>query len=205
MPLQNRVTPFGEIIAAPARGLLMGNRGILHDGSGRLGHKRWKHNHWVSCVTKRGNRRVPLMEPGHYTPLFFLDEAVALAAGHRPCARCRYEASRRFAEAWLGNARLSTKEMDRILHDGRVDPVSRGQRTHTAAFDDLPRGTFVGQDGEAWLVLDSSLARYTPSGYDECVRKPSGSAVVLTPAAAVAALAGGYSPVIHPSAGVVAE
>lgn len=180
MPSRNWVTPFGEITATQAKGLLMGNRGILADKDGRL-RRLWKHKGWICCVTKLGNGLVPPKKPFLWTPLFFLDEAVALAAGHRPCAWCRKDDYDRFAEAWPAKAPVLAKKIDETLHKERVDPVCKEQLRHTAEFDGLPSGTFVALNGEAWLVRDTSLARYTPSGYDECVPKPSGSAVVLTP------------------------
>ena len=179
----------------------MGNRGRLIDKKGNL-CRPFEHNGWIICATKWGNRRVPLWEPGHYTPLFFLDEAVAMAAGHRPCALCRREAYVQFKKAWPGNAAASAKEINQKLHKERVAPVSKKQITHAAEFNGLPKGTLVALDGEAWLVSGSFLARYTPSGYDERMPRPSGCAVVLTPPSTVEALKAGYSPDIHPSSGV---
>ena len=102
MPLQNRVTPGGEIIADPARGTLMGNRGILHDAGQRLGVARWRHPHWIYCRLSFKGRRRAVMAPGRYTELFFLDEASALAAGHRPCYECRREDFLRFLQGHEG-------------------------------------------------------------------------------------------------------
>ena len=100
MPLRNRVTPFGDIIATEARGLLFGNRGVLHDENGRLVRK-WQVRRWIACRLEFKGRRRPLLRPGRFTELFFLDEATALAAGHRPCAECRREDFVRFRDAWL--------------------------------------------------------------------------------------------------------
>jgi len=116
--LQNRVTPFGEIVATPARGLSMGNRGILHDDRRRLGRRRWTHKAWICCVTEFRGRRRQVMAPGRYTELFFLDEAVALAAGHRPCFECRRAAANAFAACWGGEPRAP--DMDRVLHAERL-------------------------------------------------------------------------------------
>src|SRR6476469_9350587 len=98
-PLQNRVTPFGEIVAVPERGTMLGNRGILHDADGRL-RRRWAGRAWICCLLEFRGRRDPVMAPGHYTRLFFLDEPTALAAGHRPCAYCRRTAYLAFRSAW---------------------------------------------------------------------------------------------------------
>ena len=125
MPLQNRVTPFGEIVSSPARGLLMGNRGILHNDDRRLGTARWQHPHWVACRLEFRGRRQEVMRPGAYTQLFFLDEAVALAAGHRPCAHCRRADYEAFVSAWMaatGRAdRPRAAELDWQLHRERVE------------------------------------------------------------------------------------
>ena len=127
MPLQNRVTPAGEIIADPARGTLMGNRGILHDAQQRLGAARWRHRHWIYCRLAFKGRWREVMAPSRYTELFFLDEATALAAGHRPCCECQREDFRRFQAAWqqaFGHA-ASAGAIDRALHEARVEPRSR--------------------------------------------------------------------------------
>lgn len=178
----------------------MGNRGILHDAPGRLGPSRWKHKCWIICQLEFGNRRRPLMEPGSYTVLFFLDEAVALAAGHRPCYECRHACARRFAECWPEGSPPKASERDSILHKQRVDPASRKQISHAGRLEKLPTGAFVAHCGAAWLVLDSVLAHYTPEGYDRFIPKPCGEATVLTPRASIAAIKGGYSPLLHPSA-----
>src|SRR5437667_9530809 len=152
MPLQNRVTPLGELIADPARGLVYGNRGCLHDGNGRI-RRRYATKRWISCRLRfRGWHRHPLLQPGRFTELFFLDEATAFAAGHRPCALCRRADYERFSEL------LSTTGADAIdarLHGERLDGSRR--RYHTARFDELPDGVFVLHDGRARLVLGESL------------------------------------------------
>ncbi len=205
-PRQNRVTPTGEIIATPARGTLMGNRGILHDGEGRLGRARWRGYLWICCLTAFKGRRRPLMAPGTYTELFFLDEAVALAAGHRPCGECRRADLDRFMDFWQrahGGPRLRAAEIDRLLHAARVDARTRAQKRYHAGLDDLPTGTFVRRVGDdrAWLVLDGALLPYAPEGYGAAVPRPSGITVeVLTPRPTVMTLAAGYRPLFHPSA-----
>ena len=197
MPLQNRVLPTGEIVADPSRGLLMGNRGIPHDAGGRLGTARWRHPHWISCQTAfKGRRRVP-MTPGRYTELFFLDEAVACAAGHRPCAECRRPAFLAFRAALAPGARAV--EIDRLLHGARVTR-DRRQLRHAAPFAALPEGAFVLWQDRPHLVTARGLHPYAPAGYGAPLPRPRGQATVLTPAPVVAALAAGYAPLLHPSA-----
>jgi hypothetical protein len=176
MPLQNRVTPFGEIVAVAERGTMMGNRGILHDAAGRL-RRRWAGRLWICCVLEFRGRREPVMAPGHYTRLFFLDEPTALAAGHRPCACCRRSAYLAFRSAWAaGNAELGlgptprAVEIDRVLQAERVGPGG-SKRLRRAQLDELPDGTFVTFDVDTSLVGDAAVTR---AGDDVWVR-PSGS------------------------------
>lgn len=202
MPLQNRVTPLGKLVADPARGLVYGNRGCLHDDSGRI-RRRFAVKRWIACRLEfRGWHREPLMQPGRFTELFFLDEATAFAAGHRPCALCRREDYDRFLElADAGGA----DEIDARLHDERLDPATRGRRRHDAPLDELPDGAFLLRDGEPWLVLGPELLRWTPAGYAERASRPTGDeALLLTPPSLVAVLRAGWEPVVpllHPSAG----
>src|SRR5207245_10050941 len=150
MPLQNRVTPLGELVADPARGLVYGNRGCLHDADGRI-RRRYNGTRWIACRLQfRGWQRGPLMQPGRFTELFFLDEATAFAAGHRPCALCRRADYNRFLE--LTGAR-GADEIDARLHEERV-----GQRG--PAPGDLPDGAFVLLDGEPWPVAGGGLPRW---------------------------------------------
>src|ERR1700694_3932569 len=115
MPLPNRVTPFGEIVAAPGRGLLTGNRGILHDPD-RTIVRDSQVRRWIACRVEFRGRHRDIMTPGSWTELFFLDEATALAAGHRPCAECRHADYRRFQSAWQPADATSADAMDAILH-----------------------------------------------------------------------------------------
>ncbi len=210
MPRQNRVTPGGLIEAHPARGLLMGNRGILHDRDGRLGPARWRHRAWIACRLAFKDRRRPLMAPGRYTELFFCDEAVALAAGHRPCAECRRDDYRRFLAAWRraygldASASLRAPALDAALHAARLE--GRAQRRSVLAADDLPDGAFAllpDTGDDPWLVLGDRLRRWTHDGYAESRPRPRGVALpVLTPAPVVEALRHGYAPLLHPSADV---
>jgi hypothetical protein len=201
MPRQNRVTPEGEILAVAARGLFMGNRGCLHDAGGNLGAARWRHPHWVCCVLAFKGRKRALMQPRRYTELFFLDEAVALAAGHRPCAECRRADYERFRAAFPGGP-MAAPEMDRVLHAARV---SRG-RKHVFISDirALPDGVYIKipTRSEALLLHASRLFPYAPEGYGAPIPRPlTGTVTVLTPRPTVAALAAGYRPILHPSAG----
>lgn len=196
MPLQNRVTPFGDIVAAPERGTMMGNRGILHDERRTLGRRRWTHKAWICCVTEFRGRKRQVMAPGRYTELFFLDEAVALAAGHRPCFECRRAAAKAYSACWGGSPRAG--EMDRVLHAERLD--GRRRRIHIREFADLPDGAFVSRAGAAWLVRGTMLLRYAPGGYDAATKRPAGAVEVLTPPATLRALRAGYAPLLHPSA-----
>lgn len=200
MPLQNRVLPTGEIVADPARGDFMGNRGILHDEHRRLGPARWRHRNWIVCATAfRGRRRTP-MTPGSYTELFFLDEAVALAAGHRPCAECRREAWLAYRAAWVaaGLPGRRAAEIDRRLHAARVGR-DRRQTVHAADAAALPAGVFVMIGGTPSLLAAGAAHPFAPGGYGPAVPRPSGTVTVLTPAPTVAVLRAGYRPALHRS------
>lgn len=200
MPLQNRVLPTGQIIAHLARGTLTGNRGILHRADRTLGPARWRHKAWIACrLDWKGTRRVP-MTPGTWTELFFLDEAVALAAGHRPCALCRRDRFRAFQAAWtdggLGSSRAPL--IDRLLHAHRTRRAPDGS-THAARARDLPDGSFVLQDGKAHLMTDGALWRYDPAGYGASEPVPDAVLPVLTPQPVLAVLHAGYRPDLHAS------
>jgi hypothetical protein len=193
VPFQNRVTPFGELIATPERGLVYGNRGRLHDEAGNI-RREWQVKRWIACRLEfRGRYRAGgPMAPNRYTGLFFLDDATALAAGHRPCAECRNADYRSFL-ALTGAA--GADELDERLH------AERG-RLHESELDNLPDGAFVALDGEAWLVLGSELLRWTPGGYSERRPRFSGGVGVVTPPTSVRVLASGWSgtePLVHPS------
>jgi hypothetical protein len=204
MALQNRVTPLGELVADPARGLAYGNRGCLHDAEGRI-RRRYAGKRWIACRLEfRGRRRSPLLQPGRYTELFFLDEATAFAAGHRPCAECRREDYVRFQELWreLGFGPANADAIDERLHAERLD--GRAQRRHQAAFADLADGTFVLHDGVPQLALGQELLEWSAAGYAGRASRPRrGRAVVLTPPSLAAVLRAGWEPAVpfvHPSA-----
>ena len=205
MPLQNRVTPLSELVADSARGLVYGNRGCLHDAQGRI-RRRYNGKRWIACRLEfRGWHRAPLQQPGRYTELFFLDEATAFAAGHRPCALCRREDYERLTMIWreLHPGQIGADAIDAQLHSERVDPETRAQLRHRAALENLPDGTFVVRDNEPCLVRGAELLRWTPAGYVARIERPArGEAVVLTPPSLVALLRAGWQPLVplvHPS------
>ncbi|MFD1508988.1 hypothetical protein [Lacimonas salitolerans] len=202
MALQNRVLPSGDIVAHPARGTLMGNRGILHDAQRRLGTASWRHPHWIYCRLHFKDRHRQVMQPGAYTELFFLDESVALAAGHRPCAECNRPAYTRFRALWeqVHGPTASAADLDRALHRARVTRT-RQQMRHESDAATLPAGTFILHEGQPHLVADRQIYHYTPDGYRPEATKPTGPVTVLTPRPTVALLAAGYWPVMHPNAG----
>jgi hypothetical protein len=186
MPLQNRVTPLGELIEHPARGLVYGNRGCLHDGERRI-RRSWQVMRWIACRLEFKDRSRELMQPGRYTELFFLDEATAFAAGHRPCAECRRPDYDRF----VGLVGLRADAIDERLHRERLDGSER--RLHRAKATGLPDGAFVLEDGEPCLVLGGELLRWTPSGYSERRPRPRGETLLLTPPTLVEVLESGWS------------
>ncbi len=204
-PLQNRVTPAGEIVSDPARGLLTGNRGCLHGTGRELGVSRWRSKLWICCVLDwKGIRRDP-MPPGRWTALFFLDEATALAAGHRPCGHCRRPRYRSFAAAWRRANGLARQpgagEMDARLHAERVDRRSRRQLTRPALAGGLPDGVMIRRGGETGLLAGGGLLPWSFAGYLPPVPlRPDMTVELLTPPATVAAIAAGYRPMLHPSA-----
>ena len=207
MPLQNRVTPFGEIVASEARGTLMGNRGCLHDAHRTLSGRRWTTRAWLSCRLSFKGRQRQLMRPGHYTELFFLDEATALAAGHRPCAECRREAFRRFVEGWAAGAarigeRVRAADMDRAIHAERIER-GRGKITFAAALAVLPDGVMVAAGSTPFLKWDGAVRPWSLAGYGPPADLAFDDAVkVLTPRPIVEAIRAGYRPDVHPSAAV---
>jgi hypothetical protein len=209
MPRRNRVTPSGEIVAVLERGTLMGNRGILHDAEGRI-LRPWQVKRWLICVLQFRGRRRTVMSPNRYTELFFLDEATALAAGHRPCAECQHRRYLDFRDACAkGNPQVAgagpvgADLMDARLHADRVGP-GRSKGTHRAKMDQLPDAVFItidDPDGDAWLILGSEILARSPGGYRERRPRPRGQSVtVLTPESTVNAIRAGFLPGIHQSA-----
>jgi hypothetical protein len=205
MTLQNRVTPAGEIVSAPARGLMMGNRGCLHGLGRELGVSRWRSRLWICCVLDWKDVRRDPMPPGRWTALFFLDEATALAAGHRPCGYCRRADYLDFARAWQAARFLPVRprafEMDAILHADRVDR-SRRQRTHVRPAGELPDGVMIRHGSAAALLVAGTPREWSFAGYrGPATCLPGDEPVeVLTPPSVVAAIEAGYRPMVHPSA-----
>jgi hypothetical protein len=207
VPLRNRVDPYGDLQAVPDRGLLTGNRGCLVDDHGIV-VRRHQVRRWITCLTEFRGWRHPLAAPRRWTPVFFLDEAVALAAGHRPCAFCRRDAYRAYGAAVAGAdgaaAVPSADDLDRRLHEERR--TSRGpDRTSPrvlwpAALDELPDATVVVDDGPPALLLDGRLLPFGFAGWGRARPPTAPSVMVLTPATSVAALRKGFQPILHPSA-----
>jgi hypothetical protein len=203
MPLQNRVDPFGELFAAPARGTFMGNRGgRFHTPARTLTARRWASRQWICCALTFKDRHRDVWGQ-FYTELFFLDEPTALAAGHRPCFECRRQDAENFAESWRMAQRKCRRpraaEMDEVLHHERLH--GRAKRRHRRSIDGLPDDVFIALGGAAFALRGDALLRWTPQGYTARMPRPRGSKVdVLTPPAIIAVLAGGYRPRWHPSA-----
>jgi len=210
MALQNRVTPEGDIVATPARGFMLGNRGgCIHDGARRLTRRRWASRQWIVCRLEFKGRHRQVMTPGRYTELFFLDEATALAAGHRPCFECRREAALQFAELW-GKCRGQTHRaaataMDQVLHAERLREDA-GKQTFRSEIKGLPDGAMVCWDGEPHLVWAGRLLAWSFAGYGIRVPVPERArAEVLTPAATCGVLLAGYRPSVHVSANIASH
>jgi hypothetical protein len=197
MTLPNRVTPFGVFEADPARGTMMGNRGCLVSAKGDL-VRRWQLERWITCVLAfKGRRRHPLMVPGQYTELFFLDEATACAAGHRPCHECRRGDAEAFLAAWrtLHPRDMRLAQVDARLHRERT----RGAH-EPAACAELPDGAMVSVDGRAWVVVEGGLRAWTHAGYTDQRAPPGRPVTVLTPPSTLAAMRAGWRPGVHPTA-----
>ena len=203
MPLQNRVTPFGEIVAVPERGTFTGNRGIIHDPATKtLLNRRWSNPAWITCVCDFRGRRRDVMATRSWTELFFLDEATSFASGHRPCFYCRRDDANRFRAAWeQGNGVTGVKatEIDRVLHAERLD--GKGKRLHAleGALEALPDGAMVEADSESYLIAQGRVWRWSFVGYDALAGTPH-NAKLLTPPSTLRAFRAGYRPVLHSSA-----
>lgn len=203
MPLQNRVSPFGELCAHSARGSFMGNRGgRFHTDAKMLVRRRWASRQWICCVLEFKGRRRDVWSRS-YTELFFLDEPTAFAAGHRPCFECRRKDAKAFAEKWRETRQLRSPpyaaEMDDVLHAERLS--GRAKRVHQRDIDKLPDGAFVIFEGAAFAIRGDKLLHWTPEGYEARKPRPRGIAIdVLTPPAILAVLSAGYEPRWHRSA-----
>jgi hypothetical protein len=193
-PARNRVTPMGDIEAIPLRGAWTGNRGILHSGTEIV--RFHTSDRWITCALAFRGRWHEQWQPGHYTFLYFHDEAVSFAAGHRPCAECRrssYDAYRAAWAAGLGVAPPSAKGIDQQLHGERIVRRSHRRRLHELPWADLPDGAFVLLDAVPAVVVGGHLREWTRAGYRARRARPArGTASVITPPSTVAALRAGY-------------
>lgn len=204
-PLQNRVTPHGEIIATPHRGAWMGNRGgRLHDDSKQLTARRWASKHWICCLLSFRGRQRQIMAPNRYTELFFLDEATGFAAGHRPCAECRRSDFNRFIQLWAGirglDGRAYVRDIDDQLHLERLSG-RKNKRTHETSVQGLPDGCFIRFENQPMLIRGDAVLTWTPGGYADPLSKRSLDQVeVLTPPSLVQILQAGYDIQIDASA-----
>ncbi|MDB5523067.1 MAG: hypothetical protein JWM58_830 [Rhizobium sp.] len=200
MTLQNRVTPFGDIVAIPQRGMMTGNRGIIHDPATKtLLNRRWSSKAWLICTCEYKRRRREVMAGRSWTELFFLDEAVALAAGHRPCFVCRRDAALAFRAAWAdarGEERPTAGAMDAVLHRERLDHGRKRVHALPGSPSDLPDGAVVAQSGVAFTIAGGRAYRWTAQGYEtpQEIRHADG---LLTPPSTLQALRAGYRPVLH--------
>jgi hypothetical protein len=202
-PLQNRVTPTGDVVAVPQRGTFTGNRGIIHDPATRtLLKRRWTTKAWIVCVCEFRGRRRDVMATRSWTELFFLDEATAFAAGHRPCFHCRRDDATAFRAAWQRGNRsgaLRASDIDAVLHKERID--GRAKRLHPLPMplDELPDGAMVQAGGVSYLIAGARPLLWTFNGYRKA-RLPLADAQLITPPSTVRALQAGYRIVPHASA-----
>jgi hypothetical protein len=204
MPLQNRVTPTGDIIATPHRGMFTGNRGIIHDPATKtLLTKRWSTPAWLTCLCEFRGWRRKVMGGRSWTELFFLDEATAFAAGHRPCFFCRRDDANRFRSAWEegnGAAKLLARDIDAVLHRERLDRGQKRLHPLTVPVNELPDGAMVQAGAESYLIAQGTVLQWSPAGYGTG-KNAIENAMLLTPPSTLRALKAGYRPVLHPSAG----
>ncbi|HEY4150915.1 MAG TPA: hypothetical protein VGM41_18385 [Chitinophagaceae bacterium] len=198
--LQNRVDPSGNLITTKARGLWMGNRGVIHDHNREI-IRPFKLDAWITCRLEFKGKRRPIMAPDRWTELFFLDEATSFAAGHRPCFECRREDAVRFKLAWLKgnpgynfNEKTSIREIDKILHKERINR-DRSKVTFEEDARAVPNGSFVLLDENPYLVLENVAFLWTPFGYGKAISLlAAGKLTVLTPRSTVNAFRAGYRP-----------
>jgi hypothetical protein len=202
MPLQNRVTPQGDIIATPHRGMFTGNRGIIHDPASKTLTRRWASPAWLTCVCEFRGRRRQVMGGRSWTELFFLDEATAFAAGHRPCFFCRRDDANRFRAAWQagnGAGPVSAPEIDAVLHRERLQGGRKRLHALPMPLEKLPDGAMVQGGSESYLIARGHVLRWSPAGYG--VAPAPADAMLQTPPSTLRAFGAGYRPVLHPSAG----
>jgi|AntRauMinimDraft_4_1070384.scaffolds.fasta_scaffold05695_1 hypothetical protein len=207
MPLQNRVDPWGNLVAISARGQFLGNRGILHNDEKAIVSP-WKHKNWVTCSLSFKGIKREVFSPNSYSELFFLDEATALSAGHRPCAHCRRERYNEFKNYWRKlyekeehanstKKSLSAAEIDKQLHRERVSE-NRTKRTYTTAFENIAEGTFIAHNGEAYLFWNGLLHKWTHKGYENAISAPipNEGVEVITPKSIVDLYRLGFKPLV---------
>jgi hypothetical protein len=202
MPLQNRVTPTGDIIATPHRGMFTGNRGIIHDPATKTLTRRWASQAWLTCVCEFRGRRRQVMGGRSWTELFFLDEATAFAAGHRPCFFCRRDDANRFRAAWeAGNGvtQLRAREIDAVLHRERLSGRSKRLHPLPMPLPQLPDGAMLQAADESFVIVQGRALQWSPAGYRAADKGPR-DATLLTPPSTLRAMSAGYRPVLHPSA-----
>jgi hypothetical protein len=203
MPLQNRVTPLGDIISTPQRGLFTGNRGIIHDpATHTLLNRRWSSKAWLTCVCEFKGRRRAVMGTRSWTELFFLDEATALAAGHRPCFYCRRSDANAFRAAWEqgnGVSDVRASDIDQALHRERLD--GRNKRLHAlpAPLAKLPDGAMVQAEAKSYLIVRGQFRQWSFEGYQKTDTALK-AAKLITPPSTIRALRAGYRAVLHDSA-----
>ena len=201
-PLQNRVTPLGDIIATPHRGMFTGNRGIIHDPRTKTLTRRWASRAWLTCVCEFRGRRRQVMGGRSWTELFFLDEATALSAGHRSCFFCRRDNAVRFRAAWEegnGVRRVLARDIDAVLHRERLSGAKKRMHALPMSLQELPDGAMLQEGAESYLVLQSRALKWSPAGYRNAPNAIK-DAMLLTPPSTLRALSAGYRPVLHKSA-----
>lgn len=203
MPLQNRVTPTGDIVATPHRGLFTGNRGIIHDPATKtLLKKRWSSPAWITCLCEFRGWRRPVMGRRSWTELFFLDEATAFAAGHRPCFFCRRDDANRFRNCWEegnGVKDIRAREIDSVLHRERLEGSRKRLHPLPVPAAQLPDGAMVQRGDDGFLIAQGRALQWSMAGYRQ-VQAMLDDALLLTPPSTLRALGAGYRPVLHPSA-----
>jgi hypothetical protein len=205
MPLQNRVTPFGDIVAIAQRGMFIGNRGIVHDPATRtLLGRRWTTKAWLVCLLHYKGQRREVMSRRSWTELFFLDEAVALAAGHRPCFYCRRQDAEAFRAAWARGRKVAlplAPQMDAVLHAERLDRGRKRLHAIPGPVDELPNGAMIAADSAAYTLVRGRAFRWTEQGYSAAQEIPR-AAGLLTPPSTLLAMRAGYRPRLHPDIAV---
>jgi hypothetical protein len=202
MPLQNRVTPTGDIIATPHRGMFTGNRGIIHDPATKTLTRRWASQAWLTCLCEFRGWRRKVMGGRSWTELFFLDEATALAAGHRPCFYCRRDDANRFRSAWEdgnGTRGVLARDIDAVLHRERLVGAQKRLHALTVPLEKLPDGAMVQDGNESYLIAQGRALAWSPAGYGKAEQALQDT-MLLTPPSTLRALEAGYRPVLHESA-----